>query len=422
MIWECSFISKTIPSYAIPSFCNQTGQPTRFTKFLDDPPVKESFGRFHFAQLGDIWKDKVQFPPEKHVELVELMKSFELCFELPSGREYIIPELLRTNHPDFEWDNKDNLWFKYVYDFMPAGIMTRFIVLIHDLVKAHLYWKDGVVLEREKTEAQVIKVDNRVIVVRITGDDRKTLLGIIRRHMDYVHSCYANLKVDEMVPCQCNDCRENDEADFFAYKDLLKARAKGTGIQCRRSFDMVPAGRLLGEIENRPRPDSASREQEIRIFLASSAEMKEEREAIELLIGKENRRLYFQNIFLNLVIWEDLKHSFYGDRIQDYFNQKMLECEIFICMFFKKVGTFTREEFDLAYESFKDGQNPQHFYAYFKSGPVNLDEIDQEIVNILELKKEIAEAEQIFGKFKSTEDLILQLRNQLDLIVPEIAS
>ena len=49
---------------------------------------------------------------------------------------------------------------------------------------------------------------------------------------------------------------------------------------------------------------------------------------------------------------------------------------------------------------------------------------DKNTINekIIELKKEIAEAQQIFNDFKSKEDLQLQIKKQLDLIVPEIAN
>ena len=121
------------------------------------------------------------------MDLVELMKSFELCFELPTGQEYIIPELLRANQPEFDWDYAQNLRFKYVYDFMPAGVMTRFIVITHDLIKSDLYWKDGVVLEWENTEALIIKTDSRVIEMWINGDDKNDAL----RHASETHGLYS---------------------------------------------------------------------------------------------------------------------------------------------------------------------------------------------------------------------------------------
>jgi len=390
-------------------------------KVLDNPQVIGNYGIFRYKELGNIWKDRNEFPANIHIELVELMKSFELCFELPYGQEYIIPELLRANPPKTNWNYGDNLQFKYVYDFMPAGIITRFIVIAHDLIKENLYWKDGMVIARENAAALIVKTDNGTIQIWIHGVEKKALLGIIRRHMDYIHSPYSNLKVSEMVPCLCEECRGDPEPYFHPYQNLLKARLKRRKeLQCQKSLDSISTKKLLGGIEDKTPPVRDTRKQNIKLFLASSNELNEERQEIELFLSRENRRLYYQNIFLNLIIWEDLKHSFSGDRIQDYFNREMLKCDIVICMFFKKIGNFTKEEFDKAYNHFKKGKKPRHIYVFFKSGEVDIDEIDEDILKIRKLKEEIKEAEQIYKSFKSNDDLVIQLKKQLDLIIPEI--
>lgn len=405
----------------------------------DHQAVIDNYGKFHFDQLGVIWQDKEAFPPEKHVELVALMENFELCFELPSGQEYIIPELLLADQPGFSWDDTGNLRFKYVYDFMPAGIITRFIVRAHDLIEEDLYWKDGVVLTWEGARAQVIKTDNRVIEVRIEGNDKKTLLGIVRREMDAIHKPFNNLKVNEMVPCMCDECQdeEEDAPYFYRYKTLQKARKKGKHkVECQKSFDPVSIEDLLGgigesghDLHTDPRdaagaPVEAKPERPpeprktIKIFLASSGELLEERREVELFVRRENRKLNLRNIYLDLVVWEDLRHSFQGERIQDYFNEEMLKCEVVVFLFWKKVGDFTKEELDVAYEQFKAGKKPRSLYVYFKSGQIPIAEINEEILKINQLKKEIETAEELYGHFDSKEHLLLQLKHQLELIIP----
>ena len=390
-------------------------------KVTDNQKVKDNFGKFHFSELADIWEDKKEFPVEKHVELVELMKSFELCFELPNGQEYIIPELLRANQPELGWDYTDNLRFKYVYDFMPAGIITRFIVITHDLVKADFYWKDGVILTWENNEALVIKTDNRIIEVWINGHDKKTLLGIIRRHINYIHSPFSNLKVNEMIPCNCSKCLKNPNPHFYSYQNLIVAQKKDVKeIQCQKGFKLVPIDKLFGEIHDKTLAKHGKKPQSIKIFLASSVELDAERQKLKQLFYDETKKYIHRNVFLDLVIWEDLKHSFQGRRAQEYFNKKMLECDIVICIFFKKVGDFTKEEFDLAYKHFKEGKKPHYLYVFFRSGKVDIEEIDEDILKIKKLKSEIEEAEQIYKSFKSNEDLLLQLKKQLELILPEM--
>jgi hypothetical protein len=281
-----------------------------------------------------------------------------------------------------------------------------------------------VILERDDTQALVIKAHPRRIDIWINGAEKKSMLNTIRRHMDYMHKPFSNLEVSEMVPCLCRECSEHREPHFFPYENLMKARQKGKpDIECQRSFENVSIEALLGEIGSKSDPamvgekTNGSKMEIIKLFLASSNELREERERIELFIGKENRKLISKNLFIKLVIWEDLKLGFHGQRIQDYFNEKMLECDIVVFLFFKKVGDYTKEEFDVAYKHFKRGNNPRYLYVFFKSEKVDIDEIDEGMLKVNKIKDEIEEAEQIYNKFKSSEDLILQLKKQLELIL-----
>jgi len=157
--------------------------------------------------------------------------------------------------------------------------------------------------------------------------------------------------------------------------------------------------------------------QTIKIFLASSGELKEEREQIGLFIAQENKALVKQDIFWELIVWEELLHSFRGERIQEYFNKEMLKCNIVIALFYKKVGQFTKEEFDLAYKELKEGRNPQHMFVFFKEGSTK--DINKDYIKVIELKEDIEKAEQIYNNFSSIEDLILKLKKQLDQVIPE---
>ena len=47
-----------------------------------------------------------------------------LSNSINEDKKYIIPELLRANQPELDWDHEDNLRFKYQYYFMPAGIIS----------------------------------------------------------------------------------------------------------------------------------------------------------------------------------------------------------------------------------------------------------------------------------------------------------
>ena len=157
----------------------------------------------------------------------------------------------------------------------------------------------------------------------------------------------------------------------------------------------------------------------IKIFLSSSGELKQERKEIALFISQKNTTLVKQNIFLELVLWEEKLLSFRGERIQDYFNEEMLKCDVFIALFYKKVGQFTKEEFDIAYKSLKNGRNPKYMFVFFKEANIPMNEITENYLAVVKFKNDIEKAEQIYATFNSTEDLLLKFQRQLEQVIPD---
>jgi hypothetical protein len=95
-------------------------------KVLDDEVVIKNNGRFGQADIEKIWAEP-RFA-DMHVELLRLMINFKLCYEIKGTGEYIAPELLTKNQPEYDWEEEDNLILRYTYEFMPKGIVTQFIV------------------------------------------------------------------------------------------------------------------------------------------------------------------------------------------------------------------------------------------------------------------------------------------------------
>jgi len=161
-----------------------------------------------------------------------------------------VPELLRPEKPAFVWNYQNNLRFEYQYEFMPAGVITRFIVRTRDLNKEGIYWQYGVVLERENTEALVISEPlNRKIRIWVRGADRKELLAIIRREIDHIHGTLNDPNIKEMLPCICGTCKQNSQPNFYEF-DILKGRLKNNvrEIYCDTGQQNVSIDELLGEV------------------------------------------------------------------------------------------------------------------------------------------------------------------------------
>jgi len=160
----------------------------------------------------------------------------------------------------------------------------------------------------------------------------------------------------------------------------------------------------------------------IRCFLASPGDLKEERKELDLFFNEENKKLIKQqNIFLELLLWEQLNHSLTKDRIQDSFNQEMYSCDIFIFLFYKKIGEYTREEFNVAYQIIKQSYSKQKYlFVFFKSADIPIDEVNYDILERKKFIKEIEQLEQLYDNFTSISDLKIKIRHQLYLIIPEL--
>ncbi|KPA11545.1 ATPase AAA [Candidatus Magnetomorum sp. HK-1] len=156
----------------------------------------------------------------------------------------------------------------------------------------------------------------------------------------------------------------------------------------------------------------------IKLFLASSSDLANERNGLGLWINRKNKILLKNNLFIDLVVWEDLLHSFQGQRIQDYFNTEMLACDIVVALFYSKIGAFTKEEFELAYENLKAGKKPRYLFVGFKTTPPET--INNEYIEILQLREKIQQNEQLYLSFDSMDQLILKLNDQLEKVIEVI--
>lgn len=91
----------------------------------------------------------------------------------------------------------------------------------------------------------------------------------------------------------------------------------------------------------------------IKLFLASSAELKADRQAFEGFINRKNKDWVARGVFLELVIWEDFLDAVSQTRLQDEYNQAIRDCDLFLMLFWTKVGRYTQEEFETAFGRFQ---------------------------------------------------------------------
>jgi small GTP-binding protein len=163
--------------------------------------------------MGISGAQAADYPASTHDFLLSLMVDRELCFEsmgvtvdrdvyrfselLSKDRAvYLFPELLPDDEPaDFDvgtLSEKAETRFRYRYDFLPDGVISRFIVRTHPLSAELPRWRSGVVLGWEDSRALVI-TDRRERLLEVflnggTAESRRRLAGIIRSNLQTIHA------------------------------------------------------------------------------------------------------------------------------------------------------------------------------------------------------------------------------------------
>ena len=236
-------------------------------KVLDNSMVIRNLGCFTKEDLKQIWHEDDY--ADMRGELLHLMMKFQLCYEIPGrpGR-YIAPQLLSENPPDYVWDTHPqplpggenvDLRVRYAYEFMPKGMLTRFIVATHPFIEDQkLVWKSGVILRKEGARAEIIEYyGKREMHIRVSGTHKKELLTVVMYEFEKIHGVYSRLKYDTLIPCNCAACKGNAEPHFYKYQVLRKFMAdRQETIQCQASYQMVNVRGLLDEVIDRKLSDS----------------------------------------------------------------------------------------------------------------------------------------------------------------------
>lgn len=230
-------------------------------KVLDEQErlLKGRNGILRMEDLPKIWTDTARYPQRLHPYLLNLMEKFQLTFQIHStSSTYLVAELLDNKAIDLGWKFAygETLSFQYEYDFIPAGVMTRFIVAINPYLETidgvKQCWRKGAYL-RYKTAYALVRlydsVTDRCIQIKVSGGtprDRRDLLTKIRMAFEEINGQFSKIQITERIPCICSqDCNF-----LFDFKILLKAEQMGKStIECHQSLENVSISKILDGVE-----------------------------------------------------------------------------------------------------------------------------------------------------------------------------
>jgi len=153
--------------------------------------------------------------------------------------------------------------------------------------------------------------------------------------------------------------------------------------------------------------------QTIKIFLASSAELKDDREQFEQFIGRKNKTLKKDGRFIELVTWEDFIDAMSKTRLQDEYNRAVRECDIFVMLFSTKVGRYTREEFETAFGQFQESGKPW-IYTFFNTAPVSPDIPREDFQSQWDFQDRLQALGHFWTTYKNSDELENRFNGQLE--------
>ncbi|MEP0265587.1 COR domain-containing protein [Dokdonia sp.] len=379
---------------------------------INDPKVKDTNkGKLHIEDLERILPKK-KFPKSRHIYLLELMHKFNLCYaakEQPNV--YFIPDLFEDIEPEYTWDSKSSMHFRYDYDdFSPDAFMTRFIVEVHQDIIDENRWRSGVFISNGACSAKVYQSYRKnYIHIEVISDEGegRGYLYTIRETFRKLHHSFKETTVKQEVLYK---------KEWLDYQQLVKLEIKHKPWYHVDLDEDLPITDILNGYSTPT--DRGGTQKRIKIFLASSYELKDEREQFEIFIHRENQLLYKKGVFIELIVWENFIDKMSQTRLQDEYNNAIKHCDIFVSLFFTKVGKFTLEEFETAFGQFQETGKP-FVYTYFKNADIKSEDINEEnMQSLFNFKKKLGDLGHFRTVFKNREDLQLQFKRQLEKILP----
>jgi internalin A len=379
-----------------------------------------------------VWKAKMY--EDKHDILKEMLEVFKIAFPKKTNKsDFIMPTRLESIPHEEIWTDTDScLSIVYTYHFMPKGMVNQISAELSRFIKNDKeVWNNGVNFYNGQTISQVFEdYHDRKIIIKSKGSDARGLMMIIMNAVRDITDSYKGVKTKISIPCSCKQCMNESEPFIYSYDNLIAKieKNKDATVTCNISDKIFKIESLLltigldnpskEKIDEKEKKELKLDMKTIKIFLASSAELKDERKEFREFISVENDRLHTKGIYLQIVQWEYFLDEISNSRLQDEYNNELKKCDIALCLFFTKVGKFTEEEFDTAYETFKSNGIPK-MWTYFKDSSINTGSIDISINTLFSFKEKLKNLGHFFTAYNSTPDLQLKFKRQLEKFIED---
>jgi len=236
------------------------------SRVLEDESTRDAQGILAHSGLPRIWatdEDGQSYDHSLYPAFLRLMERFDLSYQIdpqvpglfpayslvPQLLPYQSPPAVPAWPPSIIAPGQMEIEMIYRLDFVPAGIMSWFIVRTHQYTR-HLHWRDGVVLAYRDHNARVeLFPSMRELRLAVWGMQPYTFFVILKETIDLILARFEGLQVRREVPCICH--RQPQAAtpceEVYRYEeDLVRRLVHGKQtIQCPDSYEDVSVLELL---------------------------------------------------------------------------------------------------------------------------------------------------------------------------------
>lgn len=260
-------------------------------KILNSPALYESKGKLTVGMLDDIL-NSADYPRGKRLFIIDIMKKFELCYDIESDKSFLVPDLLPKNEPKILFKGVPAL--EYQYPVLPSSVITRFIVRMNQHIHENSVWRSGILLRIGENLA-LVKADfeDKIISIAIDGLEhtRRDTLAAIRYQLDEIHASIQSLNPQKRVPIP-----NAPHAEPLEYEYMLMLEREGQDnllVKDGNRLVKVDIRQLLSGIESEEKRREADGNT-TNIYVSGGVS------GSNIIVGDENKVTIAKNLFKSI--------------------------------------------------------------------------------------------------------------------------
>lgn len=390
-------------------------------KVIDDKDFIEN-GKLRSNHLKYIWPDKngkIGYTEEERKNLLALMLTYKLCY-LQKGvgdeQVYIVPAKFSDKSPVFP-ETVSSFEFElsfYYSPYIPAGTINKFIVDFHESIYQGIMWKNSCLVHTVEDNLMSYalveeKWEEGKVDVKIGGHNPRAIYKLVHDGLKQLNEEVKKTKFMDNLSFEIKVKMKDKE---YTLSDIQNF-GKESDYWFLFGDQNDPNKNITINSLTQPKKTEVSMKY-IKIFLASSSELKEEREKLGNFIGVQNNRLVKKGVFIELIQWEHFLDAMSSTRLQDEYNKAIRECDVFLSLFFTKVGKYSKEEFYVARSQFLKTGKPL-VYTYFKEADINTSSaIKKDLMSLWDFQEELDKMGHFYTSYNDVNDLFVKFRGQFD--------